>query len=252
MISKKFERNWRNKRLGKLQKLWRSTSCRDDEAKKRKKTKKKANLSFAIDDELDVSLEVQPVKRNKLGKDPAVNTHFLPDREREDAERKEREELRQTWLKKQEETKAETITVVFSYWDGSGHRKDVDVKKGDTIATFLERARPLFTELRGVNVDNLLYVKEDLIIPHHYTFYDFIINKARGKSGPLFNFDVHDDVRLVADATIEKDESHPGKVVERAWYERNKHIFPANRWEVYDPDKDYGKYRIKDKVKSNA
>lgn len=66
----------------------------------------------------------------------------------------------------------------------------------------------------------------------HYTFYDFIINKARGKSGPLFNFDVHDDVRLLADATKEKDESHAGKVVERSWYQRNKHIFPASRWEV--------------------
>jgi hypothetical protein len=90
--------------------------------------------------------------------------------------------------------------------------------------------------------------QEDLIIPHvspprlsyllsqallqHYTFYDFIINKARGKSGPLFNFDVHDDVRLLADATKEKDESHAGKVVERSWYQRNKHIFPASRWEV--------------------
>jgi hypothetical protein len=40
----------------------------------------------------------------------------------------------------------------------------------------------------------------------HYTFYDFIINKARGKSGPLFNFDVHDDVRMVNDASVEKDE----------------------------------------------
>ena len=40
----------------------------------------------------------------------------------------------------------------------------------------------------------------------HYTFYDFIINKARGKSGPLFNFDVHDDVRMVQDASVEKDE----------------------------------------------
>jgi len=66
----------------------------------------------------------------------------------------------------------------------------------------------------------------------HYTFYDFIINKARGKSGPLFNFDVHDDVRLLADATKEKDESHAGKVVERSYYQRNKHIFPASRWEV--------------------
>jgi protein FAM50 len=34
---------------------------------------------------------------------------------------------------------------------------------------------------------------------------------------------------------VEKDESHPGKVVERRWYERNKHIFPASRWEIYDP-----------------
>jgi protein FAM50 len=70
------------------------------------------------------------------------------------------------------------------------------------------------------------------IYPQHYTFYDFILNKARGKSGPLFNFDVHDDVRLLADATREKDESHAGKVVQRSWYQRNKHIFPASRWEV--------------------
>ena len=66
--------------------------------------------------------------------------------------------------------------------------------------------------------------QEDLIIPHTYTFYDFIINKARGKSGPLFNFDVHEDVRMVSDATREKDESHAGKVVERAWYNRFKHV----------------------------
>ena len=66
--------------------------------------------------------------------------------------------------------------------------------------------------------------QEDLIIPHSYTFYDFIINKARGKSGPLFNFDVHDDVRLLGDASREKDESHAGKVVERAWYNRFKHV----------------------------
>lgn len=66
----------------------------------------------------------------------------------------------------------------------------------------------------------------------HYTFYDFLVNKARGKSGPLFNFDVHDDVRLLADASLEKDESHAGKVVERSYYQRNKHIFPASRWEV--------------------
>ena len=51
-----------------------------------------------------------------------------------------------------------------------------------------------------------MYIKEDLIIPQHYTFYDFIMTKARGKSGALFSFDVHDDVRLIGDASIEKDE----------------------------------------------
>lgn len=44
--------------------------------------------------------------------------------------------------------------------------------------------------------------------------------QARGKSGPLFHFDVHEDVRLVNDASREKDESHAGKVVERHWYNR--------------------------------
>jgi hypothetical protein len=28
-----------------------------------------------------------------------------------------------------------------------------------------------------------------------------------------------------------------GKVVDRHWYNKNKHIFPASRWAVYDPDK---------------
>lgn len=80
----------------------------------------------------------------------------------------------------------------------------------------------------------------------------------------MFHFDVHDDVRMLHDATKERDEvrltyilpwtrpltgadflglqAHAGKVVERSWYSRNKHIFPASRWEVYDPDKDYGAY----------
>ncbi|CAO3566422.1 unnamed protein product [Mortierella alpina] len=188
-------------------------------------------------------------KKSKFGKDPNIDTSFLPDREREEEERRAREDLRQEWLRKQEEIKKETIQITYSYWDGSGHRKEVECKKGDTIAQFLEKCRQQFQQLRGVSIDNLMYVKEDLIIPHHYTFYDFIINKARGKSGPLFSFDVHEDIRLTNDANVEKDESHAGKVVERSYYERNKHIFPLSRFEIYDPEKDYGKYSIKGRAK---
>ncbi|KAI8148968.1 XAP5, circadian clock regulator-domain-containing protein [Fennellomyces sp. T-0311] len=224
----------------------------DEKKKKRKKNKGAVKLSFADDDEEQEEEDVVPkasLKKRKMLKDPSVDTSFLPDREREEMERQQREQLRQEWLKRQEEIKKETISITYSYWDGSGHRKMVQCKKGDSISQFLDACRQQFPQLRGVNVDNLIYVKEDLIIPHHYTFYDFIINKARGKSGPLFNFDVHDDVRLINDATVEKDESHAGKVVERSWYEKNKHIFPASRWEVFDPEKNYGKYTIKDSKK---
>lgn len=97
-----------------------------------------------------------------------------------------------------------------------------------------------------------------------------IVTKARGKSGPLFHFDVHEDIRLLHDATVEKDEvsihftfiiilnhlligiqSHAAKVVERRWYERNKHIFPASRWEIYDPAVQRDKYTIHDRLKTN-
>lgn len=180
-----------------------------------------------------------------------VETDFLPDREREEEERRLREKLAEEWRERQQRLKEEEIEITFSYWDGSGHRRVVTMKKGNSIYQFLqaclETLRKDFQELRKVSADRLMYVKEDLIIPHHYTFYDFIVTKARGKSGPLFSFDVHDDVRLIADARVEKDESHAGKVLLRSWYERNKHIFPASRWEPYDPARTYEKYTISDK-----
>ncbi|XP_074123127.1 protein FAM50A [Sminthopsis crassicaudata] len=190
-----------------------------------------------------------PSKKRKLGKNPDVDTSFLPDLDREEEENRLREELRQEWEAKQEKIKSEEIEITFSYWDGSGHRRTVKMKKGNTMQQFLQKAMEIlrkdFSELRSAGVEQLMYIKEDLIIPHHHSFYDFIITKARGKSGPLFNFDVHDDVRLLSDATVEKDESHAGKVVLRSWYEKNKHIFPASRWEPYDPEKKWDKYTIR-------
>ena len=126
-----------------------------------------------------------------------------------------------------------------------------------------------------------MYVKEDLIMPHGVTFYELILTKARGKSGPLFHFDVHDDVRVGAiDHRVEKDESHAGKgaqceiqmwhhahththththarthartsacvltvacaVMEKRVYERNKDRFPYSRFEVYDPSIKWDEY----------
>uniref|UniRef100_A0A8C2XC82 Family with sequence similarity 50 member A n=1 Tax=Cyclopterus lumpus TaxID=8103 RepID=A0A8C2XC82_CYCLU len=189
------------------------------------------------DDEEEEEVDYCPARKKYLGKNPDVDTSFLPDRDRE--------------VRRPGETilLGEEIEITFSYWDGSGHRKTVKMKKGNTIQNFLQRAlevlRKDFSELRSAGVEQLMYIKEDLIIPHHHSFYDFIVTKARGKSGPLFSFDVHDDIRLVNDATVEKDESHAGKVVLRSWYEKNKHIFPASRWEPYDPEKKWDKYTVR-------
>lgn len=162
-----------------------------------------------------------------------------------------REMLRLEWVTKQEKIKSEEIDVVYSYWDGSGHRRMVRMRKGNTIQQFLQKClenlRKEFNELKTASADQLMYIKEDLIIAHHFSFYDFIVTKARGKSGPLFNFDAHDDIRVRNDATVEREDSHAGKVCLRSWYERNKHIFPANRWEPYDPNKRWDKYTISDK-----
>ena len=42
------------------------------------------------------------------------------------------------------------------------------------------------------------------------------------------------------------DDPNFTKVVDRRWYERNKHIFPASVWEEFDPGKDYTKGKRRD------
>jgi len=39
--------------------------------------------------------------------------------------------------------------------------------------------------------------------------------------------------------------------LQRSWYERDKHIFPASCWEPYDPTKTYKKYTCHDRKKAN-
>ena len=41
---------------------------------------------------------------------------------------------RQEWVERQEKMKAEEISITFSYWDGSGHRRVVKMKKGNSIS----------------------------------------------------------------------------------------------------------------------
>lgn len=222
---------------------------------------------------------VAATKKKRLGKNPGLNektnekffedkrdvlffldvdTSFLPDKDREEEERILREKLRQEWVEKQQKLKNEEADLVFSYWDGSGHRRSIRIKKRMTIQMFLTKALEIlrrenvFNELKPASVDQLIFVKDDVILPHHYSFYDFIVTRARGRTGLLFTFTeslkplaavevpataTTTGADPISSAPTDNHISHAGKICLRSWYERNKHIFPACRWEPYDPEK---------------
>lgn len=226
----------------------------DDETGRAAKKAAAAKLSFAVDDEdEDDEEDGAPAPflatRTTL-KDPTARTDFLPDADRDARAAELRAALRAEYDARQEALKAAPLDITFSYWDGAGHRRSLTLPRGASVGEFLSAARaalaPSFRELRACSAADLLYVKEDVILPHDVTFHHLISTKARGKSGPLFHFDVHDDVRIVSDATREKDESHAGKVVARSWYAKNRGLFPACRWEEWDPEKAYGGFTVKD------
>lgn len=178
-------------------------------------------------------------KRSKLGRDPSAPSWFLQDSRKAAKAESERARLEREWDERQELVKKEKIEVTYSYWDGSGHRRHIAVPKGATIRRFLEWVRQDlvkdFPEMRASSAADLIYVKEDLIVPQHLSFYDLIVSKAKGKTGPLFRFAAEEQVHVVEDKRIEREDSHPGKIVLRHWYEQNRHVYPASRWELYDP-----------------
>lgn len=194
-----------------------------------------------------------------------------------------RELLRKEFLAMQERVKSTEVLLPFVFYDGTsvpGGR--CKIKKGEHIWLFLDQSRKVGAELgvgggdkskrewARVGVDDLMLVRRDLIIPHHYDFYYFLINKVQTSSGPLFNFSAEPTSATPAhpekDASISKDFNpldRPGrkrdqpnndhdtllegadddpnitKVVDRRWYEKNKHIYPASLWTEYDSTKDY-------------
>ncbi|ETW38036.1 hypothetical protein PFTANZ_01275 [Plasmodium falciparum Tanzania (2000708)] len=164
---------------------------------------------------------------NKIMKDPTVNTSFLKDKERDKKIELKKKELRELYYKLENEQKEKVIDITYSYYDGSGHRRKISVKQKNTIGQFINKCvdnlKNEFIQLRSASCETLMFVKEDVILPNYITFYELIKNKAQGKTGPLFSFDA----------------THAGKLVEKKWYEKNKHIFPASKWEIYKPLKTY-------------
>ena len=191
-------------------------------------------------------------KRPRVGKNPDVNTDFLPDKEREETEAETRARLARQWEAEQERVRSEPIDMRYSYFDGTGHGYTLQVKKGDTIGAFLQRAKEqlgsAFREVSASSSSSLMYVKDDYIIPHDVTFYDLMMKRVPlpgGKEASLFRF--HDtefttvgpDGRARKESNADAAKMFLAKVVDRHYYSRHKHAHPANRWEPYDPTHPY-------------
>jgi len=99
--------------------------------KKEKKLKKKKmlnTLSFGGDEELENDDEDEKNATNNK-KNPNVNTDFLPDKNREMAKKELEEKLKLEWIESQSAVKNERLQIVYSYWDGSGNRREIEVNK---------------------------------------------------------------------------------------------------------------------------
>ncbi|KAJ5227526.1 uncharacterized protein N7469_007532 [Penicillium citrinum] len=124
-----------------------------------------------------------------------------------EAEAAARETLRKEFLVMQEAVRNTEILIPFVLFDGTSvPAGSVKIKKGDPVWLFLDRCRKVGAELGGrsatgaakarrewarVSVDDLMLVKGDVIVPHHYEFYYFIANKVSSFSkagGLLFDY----------------------------------------------------------------
>ncbi|KAI9163880.1 Protein FAM50 [Paramyrothecium foliicola] len=265
---------------------------------KKKKKQGKKLLSFGDDEEGDEALSIassskageasategtdseDSVKKPKFRANAGVS--LAPKVMTKAALRKEaaeRETLRREFLQLQTAVKATEIAIPFVFYDGTNiPGGTVRLKKGDFVWIFLDKSRKVGAELgvgektnalrawARVGVDDLMLVRGTLIIPHHYEFYFFALNKSLGPNGePLFNFTneapkrpdgngeapaggIHTATSKAAAAaalpdvnTLEGAADDPTltKVVDRRWYEKNKHIYPASTWQDFDPEKDY-------------
>ncbi|TVY42310.1 FAM50 family protein [Lachnellula occidentalis] len=196
-----------------------------------------------------------------------------------------RESLRKEFLALQEAVKATEINIPFVFYDGTNIPGGVcTIKKGDYAWVFLDRSRKVGADLgvgekvnsrrewARIGVDDLMMVRGNIIIPHHYDFYYFVINHTLGPGNRLLfdynaepptkptpppsseiNLDTYNPLSVPSktkpkDVPTDKkdlegtdDDPTYTKVVDRRWYERNKHIFPASVWQEFDPEKDYQK-----------
>ncbi|TVY41682.1 Protein FAM50-like [Lachnellula cervina] len=151
-----------------------------------------------------------------------------------------RESLRKEFLALQEAVKATEINIPFVFYDGTNIPGGVcTIRKGDFAWVFLDRSRKVGADLgvgEKVNSRRDSEPPTKPTLPGSETTTDtYNPLSVPSKTKPK---DVTTDKK---DLEGTNDDPTYTKVVDRRWYERNKHIFPASVWQEFDPEKDYQK-----------
>jgi protein FAM50 len=207
------------------------------------KEKKKLSFNMSDEEEDDDDEEEKksgPImfkkftKKIKVGKDPSVNTAFLPDKDRDEEIDKEQERLRSIWLEEQEKIKEEVFTIDYCYYDGTSHKKSVTLKKGVDIRSFMDEARLNFPELKGVSLNDLLFFKDNYNIPDTFTFYELF--EIRSKDPTYDTFGRWTDVEQLKTVQLGVQSTQLARIVERNFYEKNSQNFPFTNVVQYTED----------------
>ena len=227
------------------------------ERQRKKRQAEAARLSFADEEEAEEEL-VLPVKRGRLGADPKVKSYFEASdliAQRDAASEAQSEKDSAEAAARAEKLKNTPVRLTLSFYDGADHRFFVDFKRGDPLLEVIKKCRLEYGPLRGVLVENLMLVKENLILPGELSVFDLeemgaLKDGGRGPhhSTPLFSFTLQkrdqktqiepgSQVIFSEEDMIETDASRNAKLFTKSWYERNKQLIPAKYWIPFDAQK---------------
>lgn len=209
----------------------------DETKKKRKKGKAGGGVGLSFDDGEagtdDAEAASEPVAAKRVFKAPGVDTSFLAKNATEkESDAKRQQTMLREMLEQQERVKGEEVEMHFVFRNEQAkkllgnqfYRSSVRVLRGESASTVLDAVhRKLSAELsEKVSSQLLLAVSNDylgLIAHNHMSLFDvFALEWTEG--GPMFEFGKSSIV-----------------VVERAFFEVNKHLSPMNSWALFDPAK---------------
>ena len=196
-----------------------------------KKIKKKTKLKLAADETSDSEIEQIDTQGKPINLKRA-QTHSLISRKSVPVE-KQQEQIKKLEAKMRElkETnQAKKIKVSFFYFDGFKTTKSVIATKGTKIGDFLELARkficreyPEFASIKGDHI--FMLVAEEHIIPNEVNFFELELKNIYEKPGPKMDY-----AKIEHEYELEELKSPVLKIIDRRFYEQNKHIFPFSKW----------------------